>query len=152
MCETRYTGEILQIERDTKQPFRPENVNCTVALNEAWDDVERTTTAHFSLHFRYIHTLFVYFSFLFPLLSLFYSLFFYCSRSRQTRNKYLDIFRRNKMAQVNWEVVIDDKLKLMPPLLAVLQCCFNVAHERRNRAGLTQSRFFISRDFVCSFR
>lgn len=37
MCETRYTGEILQIERDTKQPFRPVNVNCTVALNEAWD-------------------------------------------------------------------------------------------------------------------
>lgn len=37
MCETRYTGEILQIERDTKQPFRPVNVNCTVALNEVWD-------------------------------------------------------------------------------------------------------------------
>lgn len=76
-----------------------------------------------------------------PLLPLFFFYFYHCSRSRWTRNKYLDIFRRNKMAQVNWEVVIDDKLKLMPALLAVLQRCFNVAHERRNRAGLTQSRF-----------
>lgn len=144
MCETRYTDEILQIERDMKQPFRLENVNCTVALNEAWDVPTMRSEqqlGHFSLH--QIHTtLFVYFSFFFfpsPLLFFFY--FYHCSRSRWTRNKYLDIFRRNKMAQVNWEVVIDDKLKLMPALLAVLQRCFNVAHERRNRAGLTQSRF-----------
>lgn len=146
MCETRYTDEILQIERDMKQPFRLENVNCTVALNEAWDVPTMRSEqqlGHFSLHFiRYTLRSSCTFPFFFsPLLPLFFFYFYHCSRSRWTRNKYLDIFRRNKMAQVNWEVVIDDKLKLMPALLAVLQRCFNVAHERRNRAGLTQSRF-----------